>query len=82
MKVLCEYALISRFLVDLLYFCSLFRSKVLNGTIKIRARDFPSFLYPADAKFDGENIDVGLFRGHYFIRVGSLALSFWQNHCI
>jgi hypothetical protein len=42
---------------------------VQNGTIKIGANEFPSFLYPAGTVHDPANEEEGLFKGHIFIRV-------------
>ena len=56
------------------YISSAFREKVDSGRVVIRAKDFPSFLYPHDAVYDPDTIDEGLFRGHIFIRVRLLSM--------
>lgn len=48
---------------------SKFRDQVQNGSIKIGANEYPSFLYPVDTVYDPTNDEEGLFRGHIFIRV-------------
>ncbi|OBZ73011.1 hypothetical protein A0H81_06633 [Grifola frondosa] len=45
----------------------LFRRKVREGNIRIRANDFPTFLY-ADGQFDLNNMDAGLCMGEYLVR--------------
>ncbi|OBZ76834.1 hypothetical protein A0H81_02943 [Grifola frondosa] len=45
----------------------LFRCKVREGNIRIRANDFPTFLY-ADGQFDLNNMDTGLCMGEYLVR--------------
>jgi hypothetical protein len=56
------------------YISSVFREKVDSGRVIIRAKDFPSFLYPHDTVYDPDAIDEGLFRGHVFIRVRLLSV--------
>lgn len=43
--------------------------RVRTGTIKIKASQWPSFLYPRDAQYDPDNIDAGLFEGEIFLQV-------------
>ncbi|KAF9470714.1 hypothetical protein BDN70DRAFT_939488, partial [Pholiota conissans] len=50
----------------------LFMEHVTNKTIKIKASQWPSFLYPEDTVYDGENIDKGLF-------LSDLMLMFLRN---
>jgi len=60
-----------------------FRAKVLNGGIKIHAKDLPSFLYPNGTVYDPDNIDHNLFRGHIFLQVGLFYIlsSPYCNNC-
>jgi len=44
------------------------RLKFLDGTIKIVAEDWPSFLYEQDL-YDPNEIDKGLLRGYFLLRV-------------
>jgi hypothetical protein len=49
------------------------RAKFLDGTIKIVADDWPSFLYE-EGVYDPNEIDKGLLRGHFLLRVSFLAV--------
>jgi len=42
---------------------------VKNGMIRLRASQWPSFLYPHNAVFNSSDRAKGLFRGHVFLRV-------------
>ena len=46
-----------------------FMDNVKNGTIRLRASQWPSFLYPHSTIFNSFNRAKGLFRGHVFLRV-------------
>lgn len=46
---------------------------VQDGRIKIKAHHWPTFLYDESTPFDAHNIDNGLFRGHFLLRVSVLA---------
>ena len=50
-------------------FRSGFMKKVENGSIKIRAKDLPSFLFPEGTEYDSENPDRDLFRSSVIIKV-------------
>jgi hypothetical protein len=55
-------------------FHSLFKNKVENATIRLRAHDernWPSFLYPPGTEYNINELDKNLFRGPIFIRVHS-----------
>ena len=57
---------------------SLFKNEVENRMLKLRAsdeRNWPLFLYPKNTPYNELELDKGLFRGHVFIRVCSLALA-------
>lgn len=73
----CAYIYLNRkFLTPSL--TSLFKNEVENGTLKLRAsdeRNWPSFLYPENTRYNELELDKGLFRGHVFIRVCSSALA-------
>jgi hypothetical protein len=47
---------------------SAMRAKFLDGTIKIVANDWPAFLYD-ESMYDPEEIDKGLLRGYFLLRV-------------
>ncbi|KIL55570.1 hypothetical protein M378DRAFT_28536, partial [Amanita muscaria Koide BX008] len=49
-------------------FCRTFMDAVLNGEMKIKDKDFPSFLYDEDIPYDPHNKDAGLLKGHVLIR--------------
>jgi hypothetical protein len=44
------------------------RAKFLDGTIKVVADDWPAFLYD-ESMYDPEEIDKGLLRGYFLLRV-------------
>jgi hypothetical protein len=48
-----------------------FRTQVLDGTIKVIADDWPTFLYE-EGVYDPGEIDKGLLRGHFLLRVSRL----------
>ena len=53
-------------------------SKANDGTIMIRASEWPSFLYESISSYDSDNEEGGLFRGYLLLRVRFLA--FLQQH--
>ena len=58
---------------------SLFKNEVENGMLKLCAsdkRNWPSFLYPWNMPYNELELDKGLFWGHVFIWVCSLALAY------
>jgi hypothetical protein len=50
--------------------------RLQDGTWPLLATNWPSFLYAADAIYDSEDPNIGLFRGHAGIRVCSVLSSF------
>ena len=44
------------------------RARFLDGTIKVVAEDWPNFLYEHGV-YDPNEIDKGLLRGHFLLRV-------------
>ncbi|KAF8197841.1 hypothetical protein BJ912DRAFT_952284 [Pholiota molesta] len=44
-----------------------FMTDVLEGRIKIKASQWPSFLYPPDTSYDRDSLEDGLFRGKVLI---------------
>jgi hypothetical protein len=44
-------------------------AKVNDGTIRIRAAEWPAFLYDQKIKYNPEYEDTGLFRGYVLVRV-------------
>ncbi|KAF9470082.1 hypothetical protein BDN70DRAFT_940093 [Pholiota conissans] len=54
----------------------LFMTNVNDMTTKIKASQWPSFLYAEDAVYDSQNIDKGLFRSNTMILVGFCQLFF------
>lgn len=42
---------------------------VEDKRIRITDEDFPVFLYKSGTVYDGENEDLGLFRGYVLVRV-------------
>ena len=53
-------------------FHSLFKNKIENASIRLRAHDernWPSFLYPPGTEFNVNELDKNLFRGPILIRV-------------
>jgi len=46
-----------------------FMQKVHTNEIKIKARDWPTFLYDLNVQYDPRNKDVGLLCGPVFLRV-------------
>ena len=44
-------------------------SKALDGTIRIRASEWPSFLYASTTSYDPDNEEEGLLRGYLLLRV-------------
>ncbi|KAF9471149.1 hypothetical protein BDN70DRAFT_901573 [Pholiota conissans] len=56
-RLLCPFKRLEEFDRD----PKLFMENVNDRTIKIKASQWPSFLYAEDAVYDGENIDKGLF---------------------
>lgn len=53
----------------------MFMAKVRSSQIKIRASEFPSFLYADASKYDPKKPYRGLLRGPLLVRVGGLPLS-------
>jgi hypothetical protein len=49
--------------------CRRFMDKVNEGTIQMRASEWPSFLYDFNMKFDRNDEEYGLFRGYLLVRV-------------
>jgi hypothetical protein len=45
---------------------------VRNSTTKIRATEFPSFLYPSDTNYNPEKPLAGLFHGPLLIRASTM----------
>ncbi|KAF8992500.1 hypothetical protein BDQ17DRAFT_1432347 [Cyathus striatus] len=45
-----------------------FCNRVLNGTHRVGAHEYPTFLYPDGMVYDAEEVENGLFHGHIFIR--------------
>jgi hypothetical protein len=45
---------------------------VRSSTIKIKATEFPSFLYPVDADYNPNKPLIGLLRGPLLVRVSVL----------
>ncbi|TFK31267.1 hypothetical protein BDQ12DRAFT_729703 [Crucibulum laeve] len=43
-----------------------FMEQVKDGQIKIKAKDWPAFVYSADVEFDPEDVSNGLMRGYAF----------------
>jgi hypothetical protein len=43
----------------------------MDGTIKVVADDWPAFLYEVGT-YDPDELDKGLLRGHFLLRVGLL----------
>ena len=52
---------------------------VRNSTTKIRATEFPSFLYPSDTNYNPEKPLAGLFRGLLLIRASIVTYIY---HCL
>lgn len=50
-------------------------TNVQNGTIKPKARQIPSFLFPNNTVYDPKNLQKGLFRGHVVVRVSYASYS-------
>ena len=46
-----------------------------DGTVRIRASEWPSFLYDDDATFDPEDEEVGLFKGYLLLQVSPSSFS-------
>jgi hypothetical protein len=49
-----------------------FMQGVRGSTIKIKATEFPFFLYPADAAYNPHKPLIGLLRGPLLVRVSEL----------
>lgn len=47
-------------------------NRVEDKKIRISHEDFPVFLYESRTVYDGENEDLGLFRGYVLVRVSGL----------
>ncbi|OBZ73780.1 hypothetical protein A0H81_06542 [Grifola frondosa] len=62
-RLLCPHQMLDQYDDD----PELFHRKVQEGNIRIRANDFPTFLY-ADGQFDLNNMDAGLCMGEYLVR--------------
>jgi hypothetical protein len=45
--------------------------QVQDGKIKIKASHYPTFMYDEDTEYDPLEIDKGLCRGHFLIRVSA-----------
>lgn len=58
------------------FFSSIFMQNVQNGEIKIKAKEFPSFLYPEGTEYIIGNEFDGLLRGPLLVRVTGL-VSLW-----
>lgn len=50
---------------------------VKEGRLKLRAGDFPSFLYPED-EFDPDNLDKGLLKSPFLLAV--FIKTIFHNH--
>jgi hypothetical protein len=44
-------------------------TKVNDGTIRIRAAEWPAFLYDQKTEYDPENEEKGLLKGYVLVRV-------------
>ena len=53
--------------------------KVNNGTIRIRASEWPSFLYDNSVEYDPNNEEDGLFKGYLLLRVRLFTFSQHQQ---
>ncbi|KAF8171892.1 hypothetical protein BJ912DRAFT_1065937 [Pholiota molesta] len=69
-RLLCPLKYLEEFDEDY----DLFMGKVLDGTIRLKASQWPSFLYPSGAVYNSKCIDEGLFRGE-------VMLQFLRNIC-
>ena len=56
----------------MIVFFSIFMQSVRSSKTKIKATEFPSFLYPADAVYDCDKPLIGLLRGELLVRVSVL----------
>jgi hypothetical protein len=54
-------------------------ASVLDGTTKIKASHWPSFLYPPNTPYNRESLDDGLFTGPVLVAVGYYHLSCYQR---
>jgi hypothetical protein len=43
--------------------------QVQDGKIPIKAHNYPTFMYDEEMEYDPDEMDKGLFRGHFLLRV-------------
>jgi hypothetical protein len=51
-------------------------ARVSDGSVQIRASEWPSFLYDHNAVFDLNNEEKGLLKGYLLLRVGPFFFEF------
>jgi hypothetical protein len=54
--------------------------QVQDGKIKIRAGNYPTFLYDETMEYDLDEINKGLFQGHFLLRVSLQFLHYAWFH--
>jgi hypothetical protein len=49
----------------------MYMEKVQDGKIRIKAQYYPTFMYDEETEYDPEEMDKGLCRGHFLLRVST-----------
>jgi len=70
-----EYCLDYLYYYPVLISSSRFMKRLDNGTVKVRSRDMPSFLWPRDG-YDPDDTDANMFRNPALVMVHPVCLLF------